>query len=536
MKKFLETLIVILITTVIISFSFLPVIKNSTIAPPNTVYTMVHNYTLDYYIYLSFIVQGQQGNLLAHELHTSEPHLGSLSHILYLGAGWITGPLNLPPFIVYQLLRLVSAVFLALTIYWFISLFFKKPKDRILAFFLSYASTGLPLVAHLTQLDGVKRSAFLPHWTFENALFLLALGFIFKNKIITSGVIIFILNLFSPFHSGIILISYFTFILLSGAANIFGGAIKIFRAQLLDPSQRACEHGKILLQAKKIFANQKIFNLLTLILFFLPSFIYINLAYSSGPLLNIRLWEARQFEDINFFLNNYLLTIGPTIFIAPLGALIAIKRGGIKNLSILTISIIVYLLLFSLPLTRLLGISNFRFHNFPTFVFLGIFSFYVISQVKYSKVRNLIFAVIIIISSVSYYQSYKQLSAEGANFPYNHYVPRDLYDGFLYLKETSDKKKDVVLTGFVAGNMLPGVSGNRVFIGHQVSTINFQAKQALVEKFFSNQMTLTEAQKFLKDNYITYVFIGPEESGFTPSKYSFLKPVFDRGVKIYKIY
>lgn len=498
MKKFFEPVIIIAITTIVISLSFIPVIKNNISAPPGTVYTMAHNYILDYYIYLYHITQGQQGNLISYELHTSDPHIGSLTRLPYTLPGFLLSPLNLPPFMIYHLLRLIYALFFAFSVYYFINFYAKTPVSRVILFFLSYASAGLPLITHLTQIDVIRRSAFIPHFTLVNGLFLLTLTSIFKNKILPSAILIFFLTLFSPFHS---------FILLSSLVPIF------------------------------LLKRLKIHKLLILFLFFLPPFLYVNFLYSQGPLLQVKIWEAKQYEDITFFLKDYLLTIGPIIFLAPIGALIAIKKGGLKNLTIIIITAIVYAFLFSPFLNRLFATSNFRFHNFPTPVFLGIFSFYTLIVLR-SYLRNLrhlsylVIGLFVLLSSLSYSAVYRQISSEFNNFPYNVYIPKDLYNGFLWVKNNTEKE-DTILTRYLIGNMLPGISGRKVFIGHQISTINFSAKQVLVEKFFTNQMTTTEAQQFLKMNKINYVFNGPEESGFNP--YPFLKPVFDKGPKIFKI-
>lgn len=266
-------------------------------------------------------------------------------------------------------------------------------------------------------------------------------------------------------------------------------------------------------------------------LFFLPPFLYVNFIYSQGPLAAVKAWESKNYEDITFFLKAYLFTIGPIIFLAPFGAIIALKKGGIKNISIIIISLIVYSFLFSPFLNRLFGLSNSRFHSFPIHVFFGIFSFYVL-EFFFKKFLLILLIPLILLSLGSYSSAFRQISSEFNNYPYNVYIPKNLYDGFLWVKNNASEK-DIILTRFLTGNMLPAISGRRVFIGHQVSTINFPAKKDLVEKFYSNKMTLPEARKFLIDNNITYVFVGIEESGFNP--YPFLKLVFDNGIKIYKI-
>lgn len=519
MKRFLEPIVIISLTLILISLTYIPIITKNISAPPNTVYTAVHNYVLDYYIYLSFIKEGQNGSLLAYELHTSEPHLGSLSHILYLASGWVTGPLNISPFVVYHIIRLIGALFLALSIYKFISLFtinkskISPPLQRIMLFFLSYASGGFldyknmtPLLNHLTQIDVVRRSAFLPHWTFQNALFLFALGYLINNSIAKAGLIIFVLNLFSPFHSTMLIIC---FSLLTGVRTV-----------------------KNLINHEDIFFDIK--NLISLVIFFLPSFIYINFAYSLGPLANIKSWEAVQQEDVTFYFINLLKHIGPTVFLAPLGLALALKKLNAKNFLIISITILTFFFLLDLRLDIKLGISNFRFYNLPVFVFLGIFSFYTInavvnmikSKILQQTVFITIFSVLILISTVFYKGVFNQISKDGSDLPFNYYIPKDLYRAMSVLNKNSDLKKDIVLSRFITGNMIPGISGNRVYLGHTVSTINFYAKRTLTEKFFNNQMTPTEAKKFLQDNKISIVFQGPEEVSFKPSAYPFLKQFY----------
>lgn len=495
MKKFAEPLAIISIIVIVISLSFIPLIKASASAPPNTVFTMVHNYILDYYIYLYHIAQGQNGNLISYELHTSEPHIGTLTRIEYTLPTFIISPLKLPPYIVYHYLRLFYAIFFALSVYYFVSLFAKNSFQRIFLFFLSYASAGFikittegptTFITHLTQIDAMRRSTFIPHYTLSNGLFLFILAFIFKNRVAPAAVLLFFLTLINPFHSIIIL---------------------------------------IVLSISFVLRKFSLRNLLFLLLSFLPSFLYVFFVYSQEPLSIIKVWESKQFDDFAFNFKNYLLTIGPIIFLSPFGALIALKKGGLKNISIVVITIIIYIFLSSTKLFFITGISNFRFYGFPTFVFLGIFAFYTINLIKKPFVKHALFAIMIIISSFFYLTVYRQISSEFKNYPYNAYIPKELHDGFLWIKNNS-LQNDIVLTRFITGNMLPAFSARRVFIGHQITTINFPQKLALVEKFYTNQMTAPEAQKFLKDNNITLVFVGLEESSINVNQYPFLKPAY----------
>lgn len=515
MKKYFEPIIIIFLTVLIISLSFYPTIDKFLNAPKNTVYIGTHNYVLDYSTYLYKITLGQKGQFFTKELHTTESQPGSLSHIYFVLAGLLTSPFNIPPYIVYHLLRLISALIFAASVYWFVSLFAKNSFQRIALFFLSYVSAGFPRI--LKALDGsfslhlylsewsgfdvIRRSAFLPHSLMQNSLTLLTIGLFIKYEknpqrkyLILAGTLLFITNLFSPFHSTLVLLSYFIYSLY----------------------------------------KLKLKRLLLLLTFYLPSLIYVQHSFNFGVLALAKKWEAETVRPIDF--TNYSLGLGPIFFLGIIGIILSLKSKGYKNFSLIFITLTTFALLFILPLDKILGINNFRLLGIPLHVFLGILSFYALSRFK--KVLIIILIIFFLPTIPTYYLSISQLKNEYAEggYPYNIFLPVNYYQGINWIKENTDYKKDIILSRLLTGNLIPGLTGNRVYLGHPIGTLQFAQKIETANQFFENKMSTDQAKKFLSENSISYIYYSYDE--YLPpdlTKYPFLIKVYTNlDVNIYQ--
>jgi hypothetical protein len=97
----------------------------------------------------------------------------------------------------------------------------------------------------------------------------------------------------------------------------------------------------------------------------------------------------------------------------------------------------------------------------------------------------------------------------------------------------------LVLASYNTGNYLPRMSGQRVFLGEDKLTANYEERMSQVRKFFSPDETDGSRLELLQRFGIGYVFYGPEErklGGYDPSQASYLQPVFQEGgVKVMKV-
>lgn len=98
---------------------------------------------------------------------------------------------------------------------------------------------------------------------------------------------------------------------------------------------------------------------------------------------------------------------------------------------------------------------------------------------------------------------------------------------------------ETVLAAEPAGSFIPARIGHRVFLGHWVETVNFEAKLIQVQTFYSAATTNAERQTLLAECGCRFVFYGPDEQSlgpFKPETANFLQAVYVRdNVSIYAV-
>jgi hypothetical protein len=72
-------------------------------------------------------------------------------------------------------------------------------------------------------------------------------------------------------------------------------------------------------------------------------------------------------------------------------------------------------------------------------------------------------------------------------------------------------ERDVVLADWRFGNLMPIYADARVFVGHPIETIGFQAKNAAVDRFFNPSMSETDRQKLIDRWQITLVVASADQ-------------------------
>jgi hypothetical protein len=94
---------------------------------------------------------------------------------------------------------------------------------------------------------------------------------------------------------------------------------------------------------------------------------------------------------------------------------------------------------------------------------------------------------------------------------------------------------DVVLSSYSTGNYIPARVGARVYLGLGTETVRIEEKRALVVRFFDASTPNEWRAQLLRDEHITYVFAGPDDS-FSPSSTNSLLPVYQiEGYTIYQV-
>ena len=117
------------------------------------------------------------------------------------------------------------------------------------------------------------------------------------------------------------------------------------------------------------------------------------------------------------------------------------------------------------------------------------------------------------------------------------FIPNTSWYGIYFLAKTAPKNSIVLSNEFI-GSLIPAYSFTKTYFAHSVHTKDFQIKQGLVAKFYSNHMPEKEAYNFIKNNNINYIYYGPDEMslGDPPLSYTFLEKAYEnKDVTVFKV-
>lgn len=89
------------------------------------------------------------------------------------------------------------------------------------------------------------------------------------------------------------------------------------------------------------------------------------------------------------------------------------------------------------------------------------------------------------------------------------YPLKDFINAMIYIQDNTSRDT-VILSETTAGNYLPVISGNTVYVG-QANTVNTEQKEGFVKDFFAGTMSQAQAKEFLSANNLHYIFFGPQE-------------------------
>lgn len=502
--KKLEPYLMMAISFIMIFISFFPFLYHLFNTPKNQVFTGAHNYPPDYLFYLSEIQSGLDNHLLYRNKFTTELPLikPMATELHYTALGFLGRLIHLNnPAVLYHLARLVLAFSYFLVIYSFISLFFKKPLDRLAAFSLAVFSSSVPIIQDskisvylddYTYLNAVDRTAFLPHHLLRNLCLYLLFFFLLKikareKKILTiflfSIFIGFQLGLISPHHAIIFLFTALSFVFLS------------------------------ILKTKKVSRAKLLFLISTVISVLLGSCL-LYLTFLSPVGKTIRAWEIEAHQLLRPM--SVFLALGPVFFLS-LPALLS-KKTYQKKFLFLPILIFITLFLTLCPLEKYLPISHIRFLQIPLLPALAILAIQAIKTIfplkKLQKPMMIIgIGFSLLLSFPSYWPSLQNQIAYPKKYPTNFFISQDEAKALAFINKNTFEKGNFIGDHF-SGNLLPAFTNNRVFVGHLLNTYQYLEKMKVAEKFFKGEMTKEEVENLFTAYNLKYIWLGEREAGW----------------------
>ena len=487
-----------------------------------------HIYTYDYNIYLSKIRQGQEGHNLIVDKYDGNPNQkGVFLQMLYLLTGKLTRPFGISPESAFFILRSIVSFLWILVIVNICIYYLEKPVAYSLGVVLSFLAASFPVfffynnewwVTYFmnwwTEMDSLKRIAYIPHYTLNYIFVSIFSILIYKNQIALLCLLLAVSIFIHP-----------------------AGAILLFFSWALYQSI----HVVLFKRFKNVNYKKIILNTVCIFLSIIIPLLYIKYVTTSYP------WKTLTDYDINHRLGvdvrEYVLSLGPVFFTGMAGVILVIIQKKTKLLSLVTWVLGAFLAIYVFRFFPLQ--SELRFvqtaNHIPLAILSAYFLTFVFKKYHHILVRSLIIIFIIafmILGSVQIFFSIKSQNdfnhqKAAAVLPLVPYPPQmmypltDFYNGLQWLKNNT-KKTDVVLSEITAGNYIPAYSGNFVFIGHESETPFFDEKSPQADMFFSGEMEKDKAFSFLKSKNISYVFFGPQEQEKNKKNinYDFLKTVY----------
>jgi hypothetical protein len=537
---------------------FWEITQQNTIRPERR-FELIHNFYTDFNFYLSRIRQGLEGNLTVHEKYTSEPHTGSFIHIFYLALGWLGNWAKISwhrTSDIYHVTRAVFGLVLLLITAEIAKRSLPKFKLALLGFLLSVTASTWPIMVHMSDgstryggympwwsvMDSLQRITFIPHLLAGQALlsFLIYAGSDLKTMAkpgnwIFLGVLGFVLGIIFP-PGLVFVIAAYAFIVLYELIYDLPKPDK-FKSWIL------------------IHIIPRIITILVAS----PSLAYLQLMVTFFP------WKQLALADIEhplpFKYWEYIQAMGMMLPLGILGAVAAIirrERIMVMNLAWVTAWAALLIIFNWIPQQ-----SPLRFSEMVVHIPLGILAMYLFYQIyllilklisrkkkKSSPGLNLLPALVFILpvtllisnilhmySSWLWQQDFviHKIVAMYPLVPTGSYVMyplNDFVDAIIWIQDHTTRDT-VILSETTAGNYIPVYSGNTVYVGHD-NTVSPDEKKMYVRAFFGGVMPPSDAQKWLAQEKLNYIFFGPQEREDAGGKnldefFPFLTKIYENG-------
>jgi len=576
---------------IIIAITCLPYLYGYFAAPENSKFMGHHFYNIrDTYTYLAWMQQAQEGHLLFKSLYTSEPQKAVLFQPLFLAMGIFARIFNFSNIFTFHLFRVFLGFIFLFTSYIFISCFLKDQFQRGICFLFLIFSSGFRWVFEYFFSHFAPAETFMSAETIETTTFyslmesplnltsftLMLLAFLlilkaFERQNDNKTVIVSeakqsrsnrekhgiasslpsvaprneshkyaILAGFSLFLISLIHTYDIFIVLLVGGLYVF---FKIIPLLTSSPKRR------------KILILLKNFGIMILIL--IPGILYNYYVINHNQAFSE--WAKTSGILPAFSLLDYIAGFGIIFFLALIGLLKIIKNKNQEYLFIF-VWIIASILLVSQPIIHFQRKFTDGLH-IAIVILATVGLFFLLDYFKkwwkqkgfsfsFNKVKALVLTIIISFTSISniltvtrdidFYKYVIQNPKEIFRMP-PVYLDKSFLETIHWLKENTPSSQ-IILSDPMVSNLIPGISGNTVFVGYTDQTMDYSQKKKQLKWFIEKSNQNEKKYIFLKENNISYFLYSPDFfsnynlENFHPEKMEYLKPVYkNEKAVIYKV-
>lgn len=508
----------ILIAIAILTFSSIPFFIGKATETPEFRFKGTYFDTEDYAVHLSMMQAGRLGDWAYKLRFTDEEHSSAYIRLFYIVLGHVSSWIGL---------NVENTYHLARWIFGFIALYFiYKVCQRILpaqnqartAFLLAVFGSGVGWIMlflgvplePISPIDFWLIDAYVffsislfPSFSFSLALIALALNLLFDYLNTGKKSLILWVSFFAVLSQTTNPIS-FAVVDLTFAGTIF-----------------------FMWWEKHKIEMAHIHALVWLAIAQLPLLIYNFLILSHAPVWNQFTTQNQTLSPPFVF---YLLGFAPFLLLVPYAVYLAIRESNINFLA-LSLWVFASISLAYLPVAIqrrfLLGIT------LPLAILATYGLRHLIQKIPFLLSReNLIYFTYILFSSISSIYLILGLSLFLKTLPPERFYPRELDDAMTWLNENAPPN-EFVLADIATSQLIAQKTGLKVYIGHEMETINFKDKKAEMLAFYQGNQPIY----WLTNTQVRWVIYGPYERKNSPF---FVVPLTlklmynKKGVKIYK--
>lgn len=542
-KIFLVILILVLELITI-----LPTVYGFLATPSGYYYNGIHNFRpVDFHLYLSYFEQIKQGSWLLEDLYTSEKQSANLFNLFFILFGSIGKIFNISNIATYHFARSSMIPFLIVALTLFLSLFFKERKKLYVAIIITTFGSGIGawLVPFFGQNFHINSSTGYIHqpmdlWVPEFSTFLT----IYHNPLYTTSLALILLIFFLFIKSIDDNKMYFSVI--AGLLGFLLFNIHPYHIPTIYLISAAWILTMVVMKRLTLFSAFKYWGLF--FLFSSPMAAYQILLLLIDPIMHQRYHNTSEPPTVLW------LTVASygflLLFALPeIWRLIRtiIRRAPFSRVEhrllfpffwFITGILLIYMPFFkhALRLTEGLAIT--------LAIFTTIFLFRQTTNLWYRKLQRLAdMRIIVPISFLFLFgMSTIYVIASDVNlYATKHskvYIPIQVYDGIQWIKKYTTSN-DVILTDLFNGNLIPGIAGRHVYIGHTSETALYNLKERWLLMFFAQNRDEASELRFLSENRISHIFFTDslkEMGTWRPENKYYLSKVFkNENAVIYKV-
>ncbi len=491
-------------------------------------------------VYFSMIKQASQGRVFLENLYTSEPQRGSLFQPLWLALGWIAGMTRIAIPVLFHLVRIAFGTAFLLFLYrLFICRLFYEERQRILAILLLAFSSGIGTFFsfNVNTSDNLQIILLLPadQWIPEANTFLTLAHsplFILAQLLLLAIVWSFLTTKKDTIKLFVALVALLAIV----------HPYDIVTCAVLLP---------IFLVIRMIREKNYLYTIAPLalramilagIIAFLPMLAFV-VAGLREPAIGF--W-VQQNITTSPLPHSYILGYGLVVPFAVLGWMAWRKTRNAFQLLILTWAVTSIVLLY-VPVQINRRFSNGLHIPLAILATVGIdvcWTWLSVVLRRHRWTRQIVLAAagwtiglglflssLITVARAMYWEANPAASI--------YHIRRDEAQAIQWL-ETGTPPDAVILAHPFIGNIIPAMTGRRVFVGHGHQTIRWPEKiDRLFNWFWKTNTDDTAKHRFLVTNGIMYVLFGPYEDpigDYDPAQKSYLVPVHTEGkVTVYRV-